>query len=351
MSKARFGNYELVAPLPPGGMAEIHVARKENSAIFCVLKTLKLSLMDNDIAAKRLQREARLAAYLRHPNIASILDAGVHEGVFYLASEFVPGLELAAILDAVAERQRFLPIEVVLRIATDVLDGLEYAHDALDPDGQPLGFVHRDLTPRNVLIRFDGITKIIDFGAAKASLGDFATLPGMMVGTPRYSTPEAVAAEPLDRRADIYTVGVLLFEMFTTRHLIATGSLVDMLSAVVQQEAPPLSAFRPDLPPALDAVVAKALRKNRKERWPNAATFRAALQEAAGTIEAADSDTVGRTVRALFPERWEKYAELDRRLAQHRAKVMRSLHATMDDMPAIEVKRAVRPRVDSTSTG
>src|SRR6185295_7021459 len=167
-----------------------------------------------------------------------------------------------------------------------------------------LAIVHRDLSPRNVMVTYSGDVKIIDFGLARTNLGDFRTAPGMVLGTLRYMSPEQAVAEPVDRRSDIYSWSVVLYEMLSGRPLVMGANAQEVLHAVVTQVPPPLSTLNPALPKALDSVLEKGLAKDRRDRWETAGELRHALLEAAGSLAALDDERhnlIGRFVRELFP--------------------------------------------------
>ena len=270
-------------------MAQVHVAQRTGSDKICVLKRLKVSLADRDINVKRFAREAHVVAHLRHPRIAQVTDAGTVDNAIYMAMEFIPGKEAEAIMLHLLRTGRMMPYGASILIALATLDGLAYAHDAKDAKGEALELVHRDLSPRNVMVRFDGDVKIIDFGLARGNLDDFKTAPGMIMGTLRYMSPEQAMSVPVDRRSDLYSLSVWLWELLAGRLLLGQVEQNDwrpILAAVMNDVPPPLHTFNPNVPKALSDVVARGLAKRPDDRWQTAEQMQAALREAAGPLAA-----------------------------------------------------------------
>jgi serine/threonine protein kinase len=328
--RERFGRYEIVCALAEGGLGQIHLAQRDGSPDLCALKVLRGGLRGDDVAAKRLRREAHVGSYLQHPNIARVIDAGIEGETFYLAVEIVPGESLGSLLDYLDHEQSRLPAPLAARICVDVLRGLSYAHQALDAEGRPLAVVHRDLSPGNVLLGFDGGVKIIDFSAAFGNVHDFSTMPGTVIGTPRYLAPERVLGQRLDQRSDLYSVAVLLFEMLSGRPFAPDVSMREVLRWLVTGPVPRLIEVEPTISPELDRVVAKGLARNPNERWQSAAAFAAALEQAAGP--ASTSEELAALVRSLYPDRHSWYASMIA-LAKKRFSSERQLASTKDDIP------------------
>jgi serine/threonine protein kinase len=334
-ARERFGRYTLISELSAGGNGAVHIGLKDGDRELCVLKRLRFGHSEPETARKRIQREAHVAAYLNHPNIAQILDAGFEGDTFYVATRYVAGEELAHLLDVVAAQGRRLPPGMAVRIGLDVLAGLEHAHDAVDSSGAPLHIVHRDLGPRNVMVGFDGVARIIDFGAALAKVDKFKTMPGVVVGTPRYLAPELVLGQPADRRVDLYATCVLLFEMLTGKTLVPPGPTMRVLGWIAIEKPPRLSEVEPEVPRDLDLVVSKGLAKDRSERWSNAAELIDALQAATSAIS--PHKEIGALVRGLFPESFQRSAvleELGRSTFELPATAMTK---TLDDFPVSEI--------------
>lgn len=310
-STPQLSRYTILQKLAVGGMAEIFLAQKHGSPDVCVVKQLHAHLAKDtgpsgQVVGARFLREAQVAALLDHPHIAKLTDARREDsGAFYLAMEFIAGQDVETMMFRLMEQRKMLPPELSVTVTLDVLEGLHYAHEKRSPDGRPLEIVHRDLSPRNVMLTYEGRVKIIDFGLARTNLGDFRTAPGMVLGTMRYMSPEQAVAEPVDRRSDIYSWSVVLYEMLSGRPLVMGANATEVLHHVVTQMPPPLSSLNPTLPKALDAVLERGLAKNRNERYDTADELRQALIEAAGPLASLDDDRhalIGRFARELFPQ-------------------------------------------------
>jgi serine/threonine protein kinase len=275
----RLGRYTIVDELARGGMAQLYIARREGAREICVLKRLLGELETDEVAAKRFQREAVVAQCLEHPNIVRTLDAGFEGGVFCIASEFIAGLSLETIITKRREAGARMPVEIAVGIARRVLDALAYAHEVKDREGRALEIVHRDLSPRNILVSYAGEVKIIDFGVVHGRIDEFKTAPGVVVGSLEYMSPEQALTHPIDRRSDIYTLGVVLYEMLSGRPMVKDEKLMDLLSSIVRDEPQPITAFVPELPKSVAAALHKALAKSPDQRFSTAGEFRAALAE------------------------------------------------------------------------
>jgi serine/threonine-protein kinase len=298
--------YDVVLKLASGGMADIFVAQRSGDEEICVIKQLHAHLSKDPIVGNRFYREARVASALDHPNIARLTDAGREGGLFYLAMEFIAGQDIETMMFRLMEQRKMLPPALSVSATLKVLEGLHHAHEFREPESNKhLEIVHRDLSPRNVMITYTGKVKIIDFGLARTNLGDFRTAPGMVLGTLRYMSPEQAVAEPVDRRSDIYTWSVVLYEMLSGRPLVMGANAHEVLHAVVTQMPKPLSALNPYLPKALDRVLEKGLAKDRRDRFETAHEFKEALQQAAEGLRA-NEEQIGRFVSDLFPDECAK---------------------------------------------
>ncbi|HNF99490.1 MAG TPA: serine/threonine-protein kinase, partial [Pseudomonadota bacterium] len=228
---------------------------------------------------RMFKNEARLAALLKHPNIVDIFDQGEIDGSFFLAMEFINGEDLRSIAQQSDTMNRRPPLPVVGRIIMDMLAGLHYAHSLADENGKPLGVVHRDVSPQNILVTYDGQVKIIDFGIAKATMAAESeqTQAGMVKGKYAYMSPEQARSAKLDGRSDVFSVGILLWELITWRRLFKRGTDLATMVAVAEEPAPSMLLLTPDCPQALDDVVQKALAKDTEQRYRSAKEFAEAL--------------------------------------------------------------------------
>ena len=305
--------YTILRKLAAGGMASIYVAEQRGSGEICVVKTLHEHLAQDSVVGNRFLREARVASELRHKNIARLMDAKSENGIFYLAMEFIAGHDLESMMFKLMEQRKMLPPELSVRVTLDVLEGLHHAHQYVDASGLHLEIVHRDLSPRNVMITYEGEVKIIDFGLARTNLGEFRTAPGMVLGTLRYMSPEQAVAEPVDRRSDLYSWAVVLYEMLSGRPLVTGANAQEILHAVVTRIPPPLSALNSNLPKGLDAVLAKGMEKEREDRFATAEEMARAIEEAAPELCKTKQSKIGRFVASVFPDERVSADDLARR--------------------------------------
>ena len=306
----RIGKYTIRAPLSEGGMARVYIAQRDGADQICVLKQLLLDLESNEVAVARFRREAHVAAFLRHPNIARVIDAGEDGETFYIAMDLINGKDLESMAHELLRSHRLLPYPITLTAMVGILDGLAYAHAARDPDGQWMQVVHRDLSPRNMMLTFDGTAKVIDFGMAKGRFDSFKTLPGMVLGTLRFVSPEQALAQPVDARSDLYSVAVVLYEFLSGQMLVRPSDAISMLRVVTQQVPPPLLSVNPGLPPQLAEVINRGLAKNPDHRWQSAAEFRDALIDAAPEWCTTPPKLISDFLREQFPADVEHMASL-----------------------------------------
>lgn len=256
------GKYQLVRRLATGGMAEIFLARARSMQGFEKLVVLKRILpqhADSDDFIQMFLAEARLAATLHHPNIVQVYDIGQAHGAFFFTMEYVQGQDLRTLVRSARKAHRSIPIEHILHIVMGVAGGLHHAHEQVGSDGRPLGIVHRDVSPSNVLVTYAGDVKIVDFGIAKAASAQVATIAGTLKGKIPYMSPEQCRGEPVDRRSDIFSIGTLLWELTTGRRLFAGDNEFAVLNQVAKGIVPRPSTVRADYPAALEAIVMKAL--------------------------------------------------------------------------------------------
>lgn len=307
----RLGHYTLLRQLAEGGMGQVYLAQRDGSEKICVLKTLRPDLLESETTKKRFVREAQLAAYLDHPNIARLLDAGFEDGTFAIAFEFIAGKDVESMMHELLHKRRLMPFEASVSLIVGILDGLDFAHEAKDPSGRPLNIVHRDLSPRNMMLTFDGFAKVIDFGVARASLDDFKTAPGLVMGTFRYVSPEIAQAGPVDRRSDVYATGVVLYELLSGATVVQPSArAVEMLQAVVLGSPHPLHEVSPAIAPQLSAAVMKAIEKDCRKRWQTAAEFRSAIVAAAPELAHFPRASLAQFLRTWFSGDAERAAAI-----------------------------------------
>lgn len=267
------GPYRVIRAIGAGGSARVDLAMIERAYGFqrqVVLKRPLEHLRGDPHVAETLRREAHLGGRLRHPNLVAVLDAGTHDGYVYLALEYVEGSALRAIMQADAgPRVRAVPLAAALSIVVGTARGLHEAHELVGADGAPLGLVHRDVSPANILIDRDGAVKLSDFGIAKDTR--VSTLSGSMRGTVTYMAPEQCRGHAFDRRADVFSLGVILHELITARRLFWAENDVASLHKVLSAPLPDPREVNPVLDPELCAIAMRAIAREPAQRLPSAA--------------------------------------------------------------------------------
>jgi serine/threonine protein kinase len=281
---ARFGRYETLHPIASGGMATVHLARAVGAGGFERLVAVKVMhpglAGDPEFAAMFLD-EARVAARIRHPNVVSTVDVQEGPEGLFLVMEYVEGPSLAAVIRALGKRQARLPLRLALRIMVDALCGLHAAHEQTGPGGEPLHIVHRDVSPHNVLVGVDGQTKITDFGVARAEARLSSTRRGEIKGKLAYMCPEQVGAEPIDRRADVYAAGVILWELLAGERLFKGDNDGALLLSVMAGVLRAPRQIDERIPKPIDRACMRALSLDAGERYPTALAFAEALEATA----------------------------------------------------------------------
>ncbi|NOJ82135.1 serine/threonine-protein kinase [Myxococcus xanthus] len=308
------GRYELVHPLGQGGMGEVYLAKISGAAGFekpCIVKTILPTLLKDRQFLDRFHHEAKVLVHLVHSSIAQVYDMGEADGTYFMALEYVAGVDLAYLLEQARSQGVAVPVPVALFLGQRIAEGLGYAHRKTGPDGSPLGIVHRDVSPHNVMVSYEGEVKVIDFGLAKSAARSKYTLPSTVMGKLGYMSPEQVRAEPLDHRSDIYSCGVVVWEMLAGRSLIPHGTVGEMMAAMSQPVVPSLSELRPDVDAALDAVVRRALTARPDDRYMRSDELARALNtELVRSGTAMGAEEVGHFVRALCPEAFDAQRKL-----------------------------------------
>lgn len=279
-----FGRYTLVERLAMGGMAELFLATAPGEHGFqkkVVIKRLLPHLAREPVYTAMFIDEAKLTAALVHPKIAQTHELGRFENDLFIAMEFVDGIDVLALLREHAWLRKRIPVEQAVWICHEVLDALDFAHNLADERGQSLGIVHRDISPSNVLLSRRGDVKLVDFGIARASAAGrhHRTKSGTLKGKYGYMSPEQVTEQPIDARSDLFSVGVVLAEMLCGRRLFAAAAEIDVLLMVRDARLTRLDQFGGHIPPALDQILRKALRKEPDERWSSAAELRDVLAD------------------------------------------------------------------------
>ncbi len=290
-----FGRYELTKLLAIGGMAEVYLARSRAGGIQrnCVIKRILPRFSTNREFVSMFIDEARITIGLDHECIVRLFDFGQVDGAYYMALEYVDGVDLVDVLRAQKARGAAVPPAAAAYIAREVLRGLEHAHTLRDHRGRPMGIVHRDVSPQNVLLGWAGAVKVSDFGIADARNRLTSTMHGQVKGKFSYMSPEQASAKPLDGRSDVWAAGVVLWEMLVGGRLFAAEGPVETLARVLEAPIPAPSERRAGVPAELDGIVGKALERPARERWPSAQAMATALdrflgEQRFGKLEMAD---------------------------------------------------------------
>ncbi|HVZ73110.1 MAG TPA: serine/threonine-protein kinase [Polyangia bacterium] len=277
---SQFGRYTLLERLAVGGMAEVFRAKISSSHGFekvLVIKRILPHLAADATFVSMFIDEAKLTAQLTHPKIVQILDFGDVLGQYFIALELVEGTDALGLLRTCAQKRLHVPRHLALYIANEVLEALDYAHNARDMEGKPMHIVHRDISPSNIFLSRRGDVKLGDFGIAHAQRRESKTQAGTLKGKYGYMSPEQVVGQPVDGRSDLFAVGVVLAELLMGRRLFTAPNDLDVLLMVRDARIDRLGKYARDLPPGLDRLLRRALRKDPRERYQTAAAFRDAI--------------------------------------------------------------------------
>jgi serine/threonine-protein kinase len=304
------GRYRVVDEIGIGGMASVHLARMDGPGGFqkwVAIKKIHSHLVEDESFVQMFLDEARVAARISHPNVATVFDLGKHEDTYWIAMEYLHGEPLREVMRRTEELGTAMPPEIACRVIADAAEGLHAAHELLGKNGEQLGLVHRDVTPHNLFVTYDGVTKVVDFGIAKFSSRMSHTRAGTLKGKLAYMSPEQVHGEVIDRRTDIFALGVVLWELTTGQRLFRMESDLDTLAKVQECNVPRPSTLIRGYPVDLEKIVLKALAKNRGERFRTARELSRALQSLLmrrGLFIA--SDEVAAYTQSIFNDRIQK---------------------------------------------
>ena len=304
-----FGKYFLLKKLAAGGMGEVFLAKQQGPAGFekiLILKKVLPHLTENKEFVELFLGEARLAARMNHRNIVQVFELGEQDGGYFIAMEYVQGKPLRDVIDVAIKKKEKLHGELCRSIAEQICDGASYAHNLTDISGRSLNIIHRDLNPQNVLISYTGDVKVIDFGIAKSEMSTVKTEAGMIKGKFVYMSPEQSLAKKLDKRSDIFAIGITLYEMLTGINPFHKNNIVLTLEAVQRFEPPPPSEYDPAFAP-FDPILAKALAKDRDRRYADAAEMQDDLRR---VVLPRAPERLGQFMSRLFRQQLEEDQKL-----------------------------------------
>jgi serine/threonine protein kinase len=277
-----FGKYRLVERIATGGMAEIFKAAvrgADGHDRIVVIKRLHRSLCDDAELTRMLADEARISVLLDHPNIGQVFDLGSINHQYFIVMAFIDGRDVHDVLAQMRTRREFLPIPAALHVVAETCTALHYAHNLIASDGHPLGIVHRDVSPQNIMVTFDGRVILVDFGIAKARMRAETTQAGVIKGKFYYMAPEQAHGHHVDGRSDVFAAGMVLYEMITAASPYENISDAELLRAVRVANIPPPSTFRRDIDPELEHLIMKAVARDPNLRFQSADEMRYALEE------------------------------------------------------------------------
>ena len=311
----KFDNYQLLSKIATGGMAEIYLARHVNSPVnsmpIAIKKVLK-KYSSNPTLVKMFLAEARIICNISHENIVKIYDFGKYEDQYFIAMEYVFGQNLGAILEKVYERDQKMPLNLTIEIISAVLCGLDHAHNAQDRNGTFLNIVHLDMNPNNILISYEGKIKVVDFGIANANYTRKIKNDSGIQGTYAYLSPEQCSGLSVDRRSDIFSVGIILYEMLTGKPLYRhLDSDMAIMNSILNDEIEPINELMPEIDPKLAEIVMKALEKNPSNRYATAMDMREDLLRIYNSLEFdPNSEMLPAFVKKLFPAHFIKMTKI-----------------------------------------
>jgi serine/threonine protein kinase len=349
------GRYRLIAELAHGGMGDVYLGVAQGPAGFSklmVIKMLRPALADDEQFLAMFLEEARLAARLNHPNIVQTVEVGNEGRRFFLAMEYLEGQSLQRVRQRVAKEHPF-PLGQHLRIIVEALNGLHYAHELVDIDSRPLGIVHRDATPHNIFVTYDGQVKVVDFGIAKAMDSALETRTGELKGKVAYMPPEQASAQRVDRRADVFALGVMAWEAAVGRRMWKGLNEVAIMHELLTGAIPSPRQIDPRVPPELDAICQRALSPNPNDRYATAADFAADIERFLATIgdRTTSRDIATLTSTAFAADRRELREIIDNQLRSLRAgddalAPMPKLPATGGGTPSLSLARPSTAQLD-----
>jgi len=352
MTQTSLNRFRVIAQVGKGGMSDVYLAAAQGVADFqklTVLKVLRSELAGDSQFLRMFRDEARLAARLNHPNVVQTYEVGEFEGRSYIAMEYLEGQPLSQVTARLVERDQ-LSTPLILRILIDALEGLHYAHELKDYDGKPLRIVHRDATPQNIFLTYQGQVKVVDFGIAKAVTSSTETKVGTVKGKISYMAPEQARGDDLDRRADLFTIGVVLWELLSGRRLWEGLSDVAIMGRLVRGEVPELSPLKPGLPSALLRLCKSALHPDPNSRPQTALELQLELEhQLADLTGSMPSRRLGEILNDAFTvEQQRVSAVIARQLERLREEPITGVHTGLPH--ATEVDSVILPKLNALAT-
>ncbi len=343
-----FGRYTLLMPLSMGGMGEIFLARIDGPQGFeklCVIKKILPHLAEDKDFVTRFGNEARTLVKLTHGSIAQVLDMGQHQGEPYLALEYIDGKDLRKVGARFRERGMPLPLTFVLFVFARVLDALAYAHRKRDDDDKEIGLVHRDMSPQNILISYEGEVKVIDFGLAKSTLSNSKTNPSIILGKFLYMSPEQARHAKVDRRSDLYAVGICLYELIAGKNPFEDIPPHALMAAVATPNIPHVQQVEPLCPTNIASIIMKALAVDPAQRFQTAEELRGKLLGALLEIDpSAGPESCSRFMRDMFAAEYHSERKLLTQLKEAaRSEILRAEPPADDDPVTVTRNAQVRP--------
>lgn len=306
--------YQILEQLGEGGMATVWLGVRDHGREPVVVKVLRKELVGNAAVAKRFLREAEVCTLVNHENVARVFDAGRLGAGVYITFELVDGIDVHQLIAHANAKGLPVPVDVAVGIAAQALDALAVVHDTCDAEGKPLALVHRDVTTKNLMIGFDGTTKLIDFGLVHATLGQKLTHTGVIAGTPIYMSPEQAVGSEVDLRSDLYSLSTVLYELFTGRPCVVAPDATKAIYEVLTGRPTPIDETNPAVTKELAAVIAKGFHKKQAERWASASDYKTALLAAA---RPAKREMIAAYLARLAPEEVARCDARERRISIH----------------------------------
>jgi serine/threonine protein kinase len=331
------GRCRVLAELGHGGMANVYLAVTDGQSGFnklVVLKALRRELAQESVTLSMFLDEARVAAQLNHPNVVQTYEVGMHDGRHVMVMEYLEGQSLSQIQRQARSRGRELPLPVLLRIVINALEGLQYAHELVSYDGSPLDLVHRDVSPQNIFVTYTGHVKVLDFGIAKAASSSSETLTGMIKGKLGYMSPEQLTGNGVDKRADIFSMGCVLWAFATGQKLWHGLPDVQIMRHLLEDDVPSPLSVNPDCDPEFARIIEKTLARDRDDRYATALELQADLEKLCDKLGSqVRQKEIGMLVAELFSE---QRAEL-RRVVEAQLKLLESNEGSLSGVPVIAV--------------